>query len=125
MINNKKKPKMKVTVVEESPYGLYVWLTDAGAIVADEDGNYLNIQAMKGDQAKIDLLKSAAKEFGIEGGKPQFLSGYRRITDEEYEYQRQRLEWGLIPDELDLPAFKEEAANMKKQQERGFRTDEY
>ena len=126
MKNAKKTPKMKVSVVEESPYGLYVWLTEAGAIVSDEDGNYLNIEAMKGDERKIEILRNAAKDLGIESGKPQFLSGYRRITDEEYEYQRQRLEWGLIPDELDLPAFKEEAANMAKQKQRGIRvSDDY
>lgn len=125
-MKSNKKPKMKVTVIEESPFGLYVWLTADGAIVTDEEGNYLNIESMKGDERKLEILRNAAKEFGIEGGKPQFLSGYRRVTDEEYEYQRQRMEWGLIPDELDLAAFKEEAANIQKAKESGRRlTDEY
>lgn len=114
-----KKPKMKVTIVEESTMGLYVWLTDEGHIVADEDGNYLNIESMKGDERKIEILRNTAKDFGVEGGKPQFLSGYRRVTDEEYEYQRQRLEWGLIPDELDIAAFKEEAKNLEKMKNSG------
>lgn len=114
-----KNKKMKVSIVEESPFGLYVWFTEDGKIVADEDGNYLNIPAMKGDEKKIEILRLAAKDFGIEGGKAQFFSGYRRITDEEYEYQKQRLEWGLIPDELDLPAFQEEANNMEKRKQRG------
>lgn len=119
MLNNKPKKKMKVKVIEESPFGLYVWMTQEGAIVADEDGNYLNIQAMKNDQAKIDILANAAKDCGVEGGKPMFLSGYRRVTEEEYEYQRQRLELGLIPDELDIAAFKEEHAQMQKKAKYG------
>jgi hypothetical protein len=126
MKNDKKTPKMKVTVVEESPYGLYVWLTKDGSIVTDDDGNYLNIEAMKGDERKIEILKNAARDLGVEEGKSQFLSGYRRVTEEEYEYQRQRLEWGLIPDELDIAAFKEEAVNIKKMKERGMSlTDEH
>ena len=118
-MKNNKTPKMKVSVVEESPFGLYVWLTEDGAIVADDSGNYLNIEAMKGDERKIELLKNAAKEYGVEGGKPTFLSGYRRITDEEYTYQKQRMDWGLIPDELDIAAFKEEAIHIEKAKQRG------
>lgn len=113
-LNNKPKGKMKVKVIEESPFGLYVWMTAGGEIVSDEDGNYLNIEAMKGDERKIEILRNVAKDFGVEGGKPMFLSGYRRVTDEEYEYQRQRLELGLIPDELDIAAFKEEYEHAQK-----------
>lgn len=122
---NGKKPRMKVSIVEESPFGLYVWLTKDGAIVTDEEGNYLNIESMKGDERKIEILRNTAKDLGVDGGKPQFLSGYRRVTDEEYEYQRQRLEWGLIPDELDLAAFKEEAAHLQKLKERGMNPNDH
>lgn len=118
MNNPKPQKKMKVKVVEESMLGLYVWTTPEGAIVADEDGNYLNIQSVKGDERKIELLKEAARECGVEGGKAMFLSGYRRVTDEEYEYQRQRLELGLIPDELDIAAFKEEYEHAQKRAKR-------
>ena len=112
--------KMKVSVVEESIYGLYVWLTAEGAIVADDEGNYLNIEATKGDERKIQILKETAKNMGVpDGGKATFMSGYRRISDEEYEYQRQRLEWGLIPDELDIAAFKEEAEQLEVKRNRG------
>jgi hypothetical protein len=112
--------KMKVSVVEESIYGLYIWLTAEGAVVTDDEGNYLNIEAMKGDERKIKLLEEAAKSMGVpEGGKATFMSGYRRVSDEEYEYQMQRLEWGLIPDELDIAAFKEEEQQLKVKRERG------
>ena len=117
----KKNPqrKMKVKVIEESPFGLYVWMTPAGQIIADEDGNYLNVEAMKGDERKIEILRNAAKDCGVEDGKPMFLSGYRRVSDEEYEYQRQRLELGLIPDELDIAAFKEEYEFAQKRAKNG------
>ena len=36
---------MKVSVVEESFKGLYLWQTADGSIVADSDGNYLSIQS--------------------------------------------------------------------------------
>lgn len=106
-------------VVEESPFGIYVWFTADNKIVADEDGNYLSIQAMKGDEKKIELIRLAAKDCGIEDGRAVFMSGYRQVTDEEYAYQKQRMEWGLIPDELDLPAFKEEQAQLAAKKARG------
>lgn len=117
--NKQPKRKMRVKVIEESVLGLYVWMTEDGAIVADEDGNYLNIEAMKGDERKIEILRNTAKDFGVDGGKPMFLSGHRRVTDEEYEYQRQRLELGLIPDELDIAAFKEEYEHAQKRAKYG------
>jgi hypothetical protein len=40
-------------------------------------------------------------------GRPKFLSGRRKIDDEEYEYQKQRLEWGLTPDPLDIGVYKD------------------
>jgi hypothetical protein len=36
------------------------------------------------------------------------------VTDEEYEYQKQRMEWGLIPDELDYGAARDELMSMQK-----------
>lgn len=114
-----KNRKMKVSVVEESLRGVYLWQTEDGALVADEDGNYLSIQSFKGDEQRIMLLKLAAIEHGVHGGKPLWMSGYRQVTDEEYEYQRQRLEWGLIPDELDIAAFKEEEQQLEVKRARG------
>lgn len=111
--------KMKVSVVEESIRGLYLWQTPEGAVVADEDGNYLSIPAMKGDEQRIEMLRKAAMECGVEGGKPLWMSGYRQVTDEEYAYQKQRMEWGLIPDELDIAAFQEEAKQLEVKRARG------
>ena len=105
--------KKRVTQVEEVNYGLYLWMMPDG-IVADEDGNYLNIASIKGDIRKINKLKEAAKHYGLEEGKPIWFGGHRQITSDEYEEQKHRLEWGLIPDELDLPAIKEDLDEKKK-----------
>jgi hypothetical protein len=102
-----------MSVVEEVNYGLYLWMMPDG-LVCDEDGHYLNIASMKGDIRKINKIKEIAKYYGLEEGKPVWFSGYRQVSDEEYEDQKERLEWGLIPDELDVPAIKEDLQNQKK-----------
>lgn len=114
-----KNKKMKVSVVEESLRGVYLWQTADGAVVSDEDGNYLSIQSFKDDPIRIQELRKAAEECGVFGGKPLWMSGYRQVTDEEYEYQRQRLELGLIPDELDIAAFMEEHKQKSLEAQRG------
>lgn len=106
--------KSKVSLVEESDFGLYLWEMPNGALVCDEERNYLNIPAKKGDIYKIKELSQAAKSLGLEEGRAVFFSGNRRVTDEEYEYQKQRMEWGLIPDEMDYGAAQEELINYKK-----------
>mgnify|MGYP003329864008 FL=1 len=120
-----KAKRKSLSIVEESDLGVYVWITEDGKIVADEHGNYFNIPSKKHDPKQLSNFKHAVKDLGIEGGRPVFLSGHRRVTDEEYEYQRQRLEWGLIPDELDLPAFKEEYKNKKVRDAQGIRLTDW
>lgn len=104
----------KVKIVEETDYGLYIWEMPDGSIVSDDEKNYLNIPARRGDKSKIQALIDAVRSYGINEGKAIFLSGHRRVTDEEYEYQKQRLEWGLIPDEMDYGAARDELMNYKK-----------
>lgn len=106
--------RMKVSVVEEVPYGVYVWQMPDGSVVKDEDGNYFCIAAMKGDIRRINALKKEAVKLGITEGNPLFFSGHRLITDDEYEEQKQRMEWGLVPDTLDVPAIKEDLEQKKK-----------
>ena len=104
----------KMQVIEEVSYGLYLWQMPDGGLVCDEDKNYLNVAAIKGDIRKINALKAAAKTLGLEEGRPIWFSGHRQVTSDEYEEQKQRLEWGLIPDELDVPAIKEDLNEKKK-----------
>lgn len=103
------------TVKEETRLGIYVWEMPDGRWIGDDEGNYLSITSMKGNRARIDLLAKAVRGYGIYEGQPKFLEGRRKIDDEEFEYQKQRLDWGLVPDPLDIGNYKDE---MKKAQGR-------
>lgn len=105
---------MRITPVEEVNYGTYLWETPDGKLVTDEDGNFMCIYAIKGDINKIKQLKDFAKAYGIEEGKPLWFSGHRPVSQEEYETQKQRLDWGLVADEWDIPALKEDLQQKKK-----------
>jgi hypothetical protein len=103
-LNTKKAPR----VIDEVPYGVYVWEMPDGKWVGDDEGNFLNIASMKGNLKRIAELTAAARSYGITEGGPVFLSGHRQIDDEEYAIQKARLTFGLIPDEHDIPAFRED-----------------
>ena len=98
---------MKVTPVEEVNWGLYLWQMPDESVVMDEEGNYLCIKSIRGDITQIQKLKRAAREYGINEGKPIFFSGHRQVTEEELEEQKQRAEMGLVPDPQDIPAMME------------------
>lgn len=101
---------MKTTrkqIVEEVSYGVYVWEMPNGQWIGDDEGNFLNIASMKGDKRRIQELKDAVRSYGIVEGKPYFLAGHRQVDDEEFENQKRRMAFGMIPDELDVPAFRE------------------
>ena len=105
---------MKVTPIEEVNYGTYLWEMPNGSLVMDDEGNYMCIYAIKGDIAKIKQLKDFAKSHGIDEGKPIWFSGHRPVSNEEYENQKQRMDWGLVADEWDIPALKEDLIQKKK-----------
>jgi hypothetical protein len=105
---------MKITPVEEVSYGTYLWEMPDGKLVTDEEGNYMCIYAIKGDVNKIKELRDFAKHYGLEEGKPVWFSGHRPVSQEEYENQKQRMEWGLVADEWDIPALKEDLVQKKK-----------
>jgi hypothetical protein len=97
---------------EESTLGIYVWEMPDGRWIGDEDGNYLSITSKKGNRSRIDALAREVRTFGIYEGGPKFLSARRKIDDEEFEYQKQRLNWGLIPDPMDIGNYKDEMKKM-------------
>jgi hypothetical protein len=108
-----KSPKQRVSVVDETDIGVYVWRMPDGRWVGDEDGNFLSIAAQKGDLRRIHELTAAVRSYGVEEGAPAFLPGRRKITDEELEEQESRLSQGLIPDPYDIPALMEELRHGK------------
>jgi len=105
---------MKITPVEEVNYGTYLWQMPDGKLVSDEDGNFMCIYAIKGDVKKITELRNFAKSYGVEDGEPVWFSGHRPVSAEEYDNQKQRMDWGLVADEWDIPALKEDLEQKKK-----------
>ena len=101
--------RVKQSFIEETRLGIYVCEMPDGRWIGDDEGNFLSITAMKGDRVKIDALAREVRSYGIYEGSPVFLSGRRKIDDEEYAYQQQRLKWGLVPDPLDIGVYKEGA----------------
>jgi hypothetical protein len=103
--------RVNQTIVEETTLGIYVWEMPDGRWIGDDDGNFLSITAMKGNKSKIDALAREIRSYGIYEGSPKFLSGRRKIDDEEFEQQQQRLKWGLVPDQLDIGVYKDSLKN--------------
>lgn len=96
---------------EETRLGIYVWQMPDGRWIGDDDGNFLSVTAMKDNKEKIEALRKVVASYGIDVGQPLFLSGRRKIDDEEFQYQTSRLNLGLVPDPLDIGNYKDE---MKK-----------
>ena len=96
---------------EESILGIYVWEMPDGRWIGDDSGNFLSVTSKKGNKSNIDALAREVRSFGIYEGGPKFLSARRKIDDEEVKYQKQRLDWGLVPDPYDIGNYKDE---MKK-----------
>ena len=113
MVMNNQKPRFpgqigetKVQVIEEnfSLFGTYVWVKPNGKPFTDGSGNALSIEGMKDDKAKITELANAAKYWGQPEGRAVFYANMRKISDEEYSEQVDRMNQGLIPSMNDLGA---------------------
>lgn len=98
--------KTKVTVVEEpfSDYGIYVWQLRSGKVLTDDSGNALSIDSMRGDESRVALLRNEARWLGFPDGQPLFYANVRKVSDEEYSEQIDRMGQGYIPSETDLGA---------------------
>ena len=97
----------KSQIIEETRLGIYVWEMPDGRWIGDDDGNFLYITSTKGNRSKIAALADSVRHYGIYEGQPKFLSGRRKIDDEEFEHQNERLKWGLTPDPLDIGEYKD------------------
>jgi hypothetical protein len=98
--------KTKVSIVEEpfSNYGIYVWQLRSGKVLTDDHGNALSIDSMKDDESRIALLRNEARWLGFPDGQPLFYANVRKVSDEEYSEQIDRMQQGYIPSETDLGA---------------------
>ena len=109
-MNQLPKPKKpRTSIVDHASIGLYLWQLPDGEYLHDGNGNFLNVAARKGDLIKMTKLRQVAAHYGYPDGAPVYYSGARRVTDEEFEIQMQRMIDGLIPDEYDVGAFMDEA----------------
>ena len=99
---------------EESTLGIYVWEMPDGRWIGDDDGNFLSVTSKKGNRSLIDALAREVRSYGIYEGGPKFLSARRKISDEDFEHQKQRLDWGLVPDPLDIGNYKDEMKKLGK-----------
>jgi hypothetical protein len=106
----------KSRYIEETTLGIYVWEMPDGRWIGDDDGNFLSITSKKGNRSRIDALAREVRSYGIYEGGPKFLAGRRKIDDEEFEHQKQRLEWGLTPDPLDIGVYKDSVLRNGKVQ---------
>jgi len=108
-------PNPRLTVIEkQSEYGIYVWKTTEGKIVTDGNGNTMNIPARVGDIEAISKITKAAAYYGFPEGQAVFRPGQRRVTDEEYSEQIDRMRDGYIPSETDLGAWYDAAKGIKQ-----------
>jgi hypothetical protein len=98
--------KTKISVIEEpfSDYGIYVWQLRSGKVLTDDHGNALSIDSMRDDQSRITLLQKEASWLGFPDGRPIFMPNVRKVSDEEYSEQLDRMAQGYIPSETDLGA---------------------
>lgn len=105
--------------IHETPWGMWVWQTDDGNYVSDDEGNFMYVfvdaRNQEVNEAAKLALASEAKAYGIDGGKPVFWAGRRPIDDEEYARQVARHSAGLIADPLDIGAIKEEESRLKRE----------
>jgi len=98
-----KKPK--ISVVEENPgWGLYAWRKENGQLFMDDDHNLLNIPSRYGDIAKMEQIRKAAAYYGEPEGKPEFIPGVQRTTEEGYSEQVNRMKEGMLPTMNDFGA---------------------
>lgn len=100
-------------VVEEAPYGMYVWQTPDGEVLGDGDGNIMNVFCTKGNRRAIAALADAARHYGFPDGQAVWWSGKRRINDEQLQEQETRERLGLTPDPLDYGAIRDEVRARK------------
>lgn len=105
----------KLTVIQKQrDYGIYVWRLPNGDTVSDGNGNIMNIPARQHDLEAMAKITKAAAYYGFPEGRPEFQPGVRRVTDEEYSEQLNRLKEGYIPSETDIGAWIDAAKGIEK-----------
>lgn len=113
--------RTNIDVVEEVPWGMYVWRCPDGQVLGDDDGNVMNVFVMDPAHrpAARQALRDAARYWGQPEGEPEWWSGSRPIDDDQLAYQTERAAQGLTPDPFDLGAIRDEMRALKANEQRG------
>jgi hypothetical protein len=96
--------KPRVQIVQETNIGVYVWQLPDGNFLTDDDANFLSIASRQGDKERIRRLQEAAAHHGYPDGFAVFYAGSRKISENEFWHQVERMMDGYVPDPYDVPA---------------------
>lgn len=108
------KKLKKIDVVIEDLRGVCVWKLDDGSVLGDDEGHYLCVEGDLNSPILEAKLRDAAVHYlGSEAlmGRPVWIPGSRKITDNEADDHTERMMDGYIPDPVD---------SVKQLQKRGI-----
>ena len=93
----------KAMIVPKSvEWGVYLFVTDEGVPLHNDEGEYLSVNGWKGDQRKIDAMIDAAAALGYEEGQVVFAAGRVQATRSYWEDQMEAFREGEeIPGDVD------------------------
>ena len=102
MSQDKKKSNVRRQVIADTGYGLYLWEMPDGRVIADQDGNYLNVPGRPMDVYRMnELTQFVHNVLQIKEGKPVFFPNRRRVSQGEWEDQMERTLDGKMGDPID------------------------
>lgn len=112
-MKEQRKRKSRATSIQETNLGMYLWMLPSGDLLADNEGNFLNIPSYRHDIQRMSIITQTARNLGFDGS-PVFYEGGMRVTEEEYYKQLDRFLNGQIPNELDVGNYKDDVRQHGK-----------
>jgi hypothetical protein len=91
-----KRTGMKVASDGDQELGVYLWKLPNGNWLADEDGNMLSCDSLRGDLRVMSEMAAAAREVGYPDGQAIWEAAHK-VTNEQYEEQVAELLSGRNP----------------------------
>lgn len=97
------QPKKTIDYREHVQWGLVLWQLPDGTYLKDDQGRELSAGPCVIGNHKAEInMRHAVRSMGVKGGKPFWLPGFRKVSDNEWDDQMERLMDGKIPDAADL-----------------------
>ena len=99
----------KTSIVHPNlPYGVLVWMLPDGKFLKNANGEYLSLNAHKGDLMAVKKMRDAAAYYGYPEGQTIFFPGRSQATQSEWEDQMEAMIDGKpIPFDIPDEAFEE------------------